>query len=98
MQPHLHKSFQIFVNPFRSGFCQSVPIRVLSIRSDPGFVNPFRSVSDPGFVDAGREMRVENMLRDRSLFMVGGGTEEKCFLLTQPLKSKKFDYPTSNIN
>ena len=34
-----------FVNPFRSGFCQSVPIRVLSIRSDP-----FRSVpirSDP---------------------------------------------------
>jgi hypothetical protein len=24
-------------------FCQSVPIRVLSIRSDPGFVNPFRS-------------------------------------------------------
>ena len=43
MQPHLRKSFQISVNPFRSGFCQSVPIRVLSIRSDPGFVNPFRS-------------------------------------------------------
>ena len=72
MQPHLHmyKSFQIFVNPFRSGFCQSVPIRVyqsipirvLSIRSDPGFVNPFRSGfcqsvpirSDPGFVDAAK--------------------------------------------
>ena len=43
-----------------SNFCQSVPIRVLSIRSDPGFVNPFRSGfcqsvpirSDPGFVDA----------------------------------------------
>jgi hypothetical protein len=27
-----------------SNFRQSVPIRVLSIRSDPGFVNPFRSV------------------------------------------------------
>ena len=26
-----------------SNFCQSVPIRILSIRSDPGFVNPFRS-------------------------------------------------------
>jgi hypothetical protein len=44
-----------------SNFCQSVPIRVLSIRSDPSFVNPFRSGfcqsvlirSDPGFVDAG---------------------------------------------
>ena len=42
-----------------SNFCQSVPIRVLSIRSDPGFVNPFRSGfcpirSDPGFVDAAK--------------------------------------------
>jgi hypothetical protein len=50
-----------FVNPFRSGFCQSVPIRVLSIRSDPFRSvpirsDPFRSVpirSDPGFADAG---------------------------------------------
>jgi hypothetical protein len=29
--------------------------------------------------------------------MAGGGTEEKK-LITQPLKSKKIDYPTSNIN
>jgi hypothetical protein len=52
-----------------SNFCQSVPIRVLSIRSDPGFVNPFRSGfcqsvpirSDPGFVDAVHSTTLGNL-------------------------------------
>jgi hypothetical protein len=44
-----------------------------------------------------------DVLRDRSLFMAGGWYRREMFfvakiLLTQPLKSQKFDYPTSNIN
>jgi hypothetical protein len=42
-------------------------------------------------------------LRERSLFMVGGWHRREMvfvakILLTQPLKSKKIDYPTLNIN
>ena len=60
-----------------SNFCQSVPIRVLSIRSDPGFVNPFRSGfcqsvpirSDPGFVDAAILLISSNKTASSLLYM-----------------------------
>ena len=68
-----------------SNFCQSVPIRVLSIRSDPGFVNPFRSGfcqsvpirsdpirSDPGFADAGKRMHPKQRFHFEGNFLLKG--------------------------
>jgi hypothetical protein len=47
-------------------------------------------------------MKLPNIIRDRSLFMVGGGTEEKCFswqnFADPTIKKTKIWLPNLSIN